>query len=80
MTDLWTETLRSLQPKLGAETYELWLRPLTLRRHEPGQLFLTAPSTFMKEWFENHYRALAVDALHDSHHGKHSILTAKRAA
>ena len=28
MTDIWSEALQGLQPRLGAQTYDLWLRPI----------------------------------------------------
>ncbi|MBK6922749.1 MAG: chromosomal replication initiator protein DnaA [Deltaproteobacteria bacterium] len=56
MTDIWTDALAGLRPRLGTETYELWLRPLVMVAAAQGVLRLRAPSLFMKEWFENHYR------------------------
>jgi chromosomal replication initiator protein len=56
MTDIWMDALAGLRPRLGAETYELWLRPMVMVATAPGVLRLRAPSLFMKEWFENHYR------------------------
>jgi chromosomal replication initiator protein len=56
MTDIWMDALAGLRPRLGAETYELWLRPMVMVAAAPGMLRLRAPSLFMKEWFENHYR------------------------
>jgi chromosomal replication initiator protein len=56
MTDIWTDALAGLRPRLGTETYELWLRPMVMVDLMPGLLRLRAPSLFMKEWFENHYR------------------------
>jgi chromosomal replication initiator protein len=56
MTDIWTDALAGLRPRLGTETYELWLRPMVMVDAMPGLLRLRAPSLFMKEWFENHYR------------------------
>jgi chromosomal replication initiator protein len=32
MTDIWSEALQGLQPRLGAQTYDLWLRPIALRQ------------------------------------------------
>ena len=32
MTDIWMDALAGLRPRLGAETYELWLRYLELQR------------------------------------------------
>ena len=64
MTDIWTEALRGLQPRLGSETYELWLRPLHVLGIEGQRLRLGAPSSFMKEWFENHYREAVLEEIH----------------
>jgi chromosomal replication initiator protein len=63
MTDLWTEALRGLQPRLGRETYDLWLRPLELLAADETRVRLRAPSQFMKEWFENHYLAAVLDEM-----------------
>jgi len=63
MTDLWTEALRGLQPRLGRETYDLWLRPLELLDADETRVRLRAPSQFMKEWFENHYLAAVLDEM-----------------
>lgn len=61
MDNIWTEALRGLKPRLGPETFDLWLRPLLLLSSDAQTIRLRAPSQFMKEWFENHYR----DAVHD---------------
>ncbi len=63
MTDLWNEALQGLQPRLGQETYDLWLRPLTVAAVEGRTIRLRAPSLFMKEWFENHYMEAVLDEL-----------------
>ncbi len=57
------EALHGLQPRLGAETYDLWLRPMILDRIEGDRLLVTAPSRFMKEWFENHYLEAVLEEL-----------------
>ncbi len=63
MTDIWTEALRGLQPHLGKETYDLWLRPLQLVSADDACVRLQAPSQFMKEWFENHYKSAVLDEM-----------------
>ncbi len=63
MSDIWSEALQGLQPRLGAQTYDLWLRPIALRRVSGTHLHLTAPNRFMKEWFENHYLGVVLDEL-----------------
>jgi chromosomal replication initiator protein len=63
MSDIWNEALKGLQPRLGSETYELWLRPLSVAAVEGRRLRLRAPSLFMKEWFENHYREAVLEEI-----------------
>jgi chromosomal replication initiator protein len=63
MSDIWSDALQGLQPRLGAQTYDLWLRPIALRRVSGTHLHLTAPNRFMKEWFENHYLGVVLDEL-----------------
>ena len=63
MTDIWSEALQGLQPRLGAQTYDLWLRPIALRQVSGTRLHLTAPNRFMKEWCENHYLGVVLDDL-----------------
>ncbi|MCB9566762.1 MAG: chromosomal replication initiator protein DnaA [Myxococcales bacterium] len=63
MSDIWSEALEGLEPRLGAQTFDLWLRPIALRKVEDDRLHLTAPSRFMKEWFENHYLGVVLDEI-----------------
>lgn len=63
MTNIWSEAIQGLQPRLGAQTYDLWIRPLELRQVHGQRLYLTAPNRFMKEWFENHYRDVVLDEI-----------------
>lgn len=63
MTNIWSETIQGLQPRLGTQTYDLWIRPLELRQVHGQRLYLSAPNRFMKEWFENHYRGVVLDEL-----------------
>lgn len=63
MTDIWSEALQGLQPRLGSQTFDLWLRPLALRHVEAERVCVTAPNRFMKEWFENHYLGVVRDEL-----------------
>jgi chromosomal replication initiator protein len=66
MSDIWNDALKGLQPRLGAETYELWLRPLSVAAVEGHRLRLRAPSLFMKEWFENHYRDAVLEEIYSN--------------
>ncbi len=73
MTDIWTDALAGLRPRLGTETYELWLRPMVMVDAMPGLLRLRAPSLFMKEWFENHYREAVLQEILSRTHERYTI-------
>ncbi len=63
MSNIWSEALEGLEPRLGAQTFDLWLRPIALDKVEDDRLHLTAPNRFMKEWFENHYLGVVLDEI-----------------
>lgn len=63
MSNIWSEALEELEPRLGAQTFDLWLRPIALDKVEDDRLHLTAPNRFMKEWFENHYLGVVLDEI-----------------
>jgi len=72
-TDIWTAALLGLQPRLGSETFDLWLRPLDVTAIEGLCVKLRAPSLFMKEWFENHYRDAVLDQIYDQTAQRYAI-------
>ncbi|MCA9714233.1 MAG: chromosomal replication initiator protein DnaA [Myxococcales bacterium] len=63
MVDIWNDALQGLQPRLGEQTYDMWLRPIELAAIEDETLRLTAPNRFMKEWFETHYLDVVLDEI-----------------
>jgi chromosomal replication initiator protein len=73
MTDIWADALDGLRPRLGAETYELWLRPLEIVANNAGTLRVRAPSLFMKEWFENHYRDAVLEEIYTRTRERYAI-------
>jgi chromosomal replication initiator protein len=55
MTDLWQSALAGFRPRVDAQTFELWLRPIELIEAQGDLVRLRAPNRFLKEWFENHF-------------------------
>ena len=49
LTALWHDCLGQLQHKLPAQQYNTWIRPLRVDSEE-GQLVLSAPNRFVKDW------------------------------
>ncbi|ASP37966.1 chromosomal replication initiation protein DnaA [Bacterioplanes sanyensis] len=54
MTALWQECLGQLQHELPAQQYNTWIRPLVVSSEE-GQLVLSAPNRFVKDWVKDKY-------------------------
>ncbi|WP_353293799.1 chromosomal replication initiator protein DnaA [Thalassolituus maritimus] len=54
MTGLWDDCLGYLQHELPAQQYNTWIRPLTAS-DENGQLVLSAPNRFVKDWVRDKY-------------------------
>ena len=67
MADIWSEALEGLQPRLGQQTFQMWLQPIQFREHKGDLLLLSAPNRFLKEWFENHYLDTVLDELRHRH-------------
>jgi chromosomal replication initiator protein len=51
----WARVRGRLRQELGETAYKSWLKPLTFKSFEHGQVCLTAPTRFMRDWVANHY-------------------------
>ncbi len=54
LTALWHDCLGHLQHELPAQQYNTWIRPLRADTEE-GQLVLSAPNRFVKDWVKDKY-------------------------
>ena len=54
LTALWHDCLGQLQHELPAQQYNTWIRPLRADTEE-GQLVLSAPNRFVKDWVKDKY-------------------------
>ena len=61
----WTQALEILQSRVGRETFELSIQPIHLLEMTDAHLRLSAPSSFIKEWFESHYLEELLRALEE---------------
>jgi chromosomal replication initiator protein len=51
----WTRIRGRLRAEYGEAAYRSWLKPLTLRGCVDGQVKLSAPTRFMRDWVESQY-------------------------
>ena len=61
--DAWVKTLEAIEEKLGAQTSDLWFKPLKLLNIEGQQLTFEVPNRFFKEWLDDHYPGLITETL-----------------
>ncbi len=58
----WQQAQDYLKNKLGETSYTTWILPLKPKNKE-NALILEAPDNFFKDWVENHYQNLIIEAI-----------------
>jgi chromosomal replication initiator protein len=53
--DLWTEAVRSIEPKVKPAHRDRWLRPIECIGIDGDRIRLRAPNRYHKEWFEDNF-------------------------
>jgi chromosomal replication initiator protein len=53
---VWNRVQQRLRGQVPDRSFETWIRPLSLLAVEDGSLFVGAPSSFVVDWVEEHYR------------------------
>ncbi|MEK7238006.1 MAG: chromosomal replication initiator protein DnaA [Nitrospirota bacterium] len=61
--DTWQKALQAIEEKVGAQTSELWFKPLKFLNIQDQQVILEVPNRFFKEWIEDHYPGLITETL-----------------
>jgi chromosomal replication initiator protein len=62
--DIWESALSTLHGRIKPHNFEMWLRPIVCSGIEDHRILLFAPSKWIKEWFEDNYQEVVLDALH----------------
>jgi len=62
---MWTEILQKLRKTINYQSFQTWLKPVTLKEETPSRIILGVPSLFFKNWLEEHYSALIKEAAKD---------------
>lgn len=68
MTGLWDDCLGYLQHELPTQQYNTWIRPL-IASTENGQLILSAPNRFVKDWVKDKYLQRIQEIVSDLNNG-----------
>lgn len=51
----WDDVLTSLRDEIGEAAFQSWLKPMTVREVTDGQVRISVPTRFMKDWVVAHY-------------------------
>lgn len=65
-SELWQHVLVTLKSELRDETFDLWLKPLSVKSHESGTFVLSVPNRFFSDWIKTHYQARIEKMLSDA--------------
>jgi len=62
---MWKEILQRLKKTLNYQSFQTWLKPVTLKEERPSKIILGVPSLFFKNWLQEHYSALIKEIAKD---------------
>src|SRR3954453_17794372 len=65
MKGLWESALSTLEGRIKPHNFEMWLRPINCKSIDGQRILLSAPSKWIKEWFQDNYQQIVLDALRD---------------
>ncbi len=80
MQGLWEAALSTLEGRIKPHNFEMWLRPIQCRAVDGSRITLSAPSKWIKEWFQDNYQAIVLDALRAQTNQDYEILFEVREA
>lgn len=63
MHDAWQQASDNLEKVLSERDFTTWIKPIRYSHHEDNSVFLSVPTSFFKEWLEEHYLKVLTGAL-----------------
>ena len=60
---IWETALSALAGRIQPHNFDMWLRPLSCRVIDGSRIVLVAPNRWLKEWFEDNYQDVVLEAL-----------------
>lgn len=61
----WEGVIQKLEVSLGQSIYKSWLKPLTFTKISDNNLYLSAPSAFIKDWVSINYKETILQFMKD---------------
>ncbi len=71
---LWETALSTLEGRIKPHNFEMWLRPINCKAIDGQRILLSAPSKWIKEWFQDNYQQIVLDALRDQTQQEYEII------
>lgn len=68
--NLWDETVKQLEQRLGTQNVETWIRPIRVHTTQPGYLTLEVPNKFFRDWLLEHFLSTIQDIIYDLSNGR----------
>lgn len=65
ISELWDETLLSLEKKVSRPSYDTWLKSTAAASLDEDTLIVNAPNQFARDWLESQYSQLIATILYD---------------
>ena len=63
MQEIWQKTTENLEKVLSERDFSTWIKPVNFNRAESDTVYLSVPTSFFKEWLEDHYLSVLSSAL-----------------
>jgi chromosomal replication initiator protein len=63
MQAIWQKTTENLEKVLSERDFSTWIKPVNFNHTESDTVYLSVPTSFFKEWLEDHYLAVLSSAL-----------------
>jgi chromosomal replication initiator protein len=71
---LWESALSTLEGRIKPHNFEMWLRPIQCTGVDGQRITLTAPSKWIKEWFQDNYQSIVLDAIRAQTNADYEII------
>ncbi len=63
MHQAWQKASENLEKVLPDRDFDTWIKPVSYSHHEGNSVYLSVPTSFFKEWLEDHYLPMLTGAL-----------------
>lgn len=62
MLQAWQQASENLGKVFSESDYKTWIKPIQYSHHDENTVYLSVPTSFFKEWIEEHYQQMLIGA------------------